>query len=123
VSRRGFEVFDDAARSEFRYGLQARSWGNLPILNEWKRLFPDRDPVAVHEAVWGTTLVDPGGGRYVWNARWATMESTTFGHPGEPKTGRDLNNPVGRLGSAALGLSFEDGGVRARTEVELLAKP
>jgi hypothetical protein len=30
----------------------AQRW--LPILNEWHRLFPDRDPVQVHEDFWGT---------------------------------------------------------------------
>lgn len=123
VSRGGFEALGSAGGTEYREELQARSWGNLPILNEWQRLFPDRDPVKVHEAVWGATLVDPGGGRYVWNPRWATMESTALGHPGEPKGGHELTNPLGRVGSAALGLSFEDGGLRARTEVELRPKP
>ena len=60
---------------------------NLPALNEWKRLFPDRDPVAVHREVWGVTLVCPGGGNYVWNEKYATMESTVYGHPGQPKSG------------------------------------
>ena len=123
VSRRGFEALGSAGRTELRDQLQARSWNNLPILNEWKRLFPDRDPVALHEAVWGTTLVDPGGGRYVWNARWDTMESTVFGHPGEPKPGHEFNNPVSRLDTASLGFNFEDGGLRARTEVELRPNP
>ena len=44
-------------------------WGNLPILNEWKRLFPDRDPVEVHQQVWQVELVCPGGGKYVWNEK------------------------------------------------------
>ena len=30
--------------------MQEQCWNNLPILNEWKRLYPDRDPVAVHRA-------------------------------------------------------------------------
>lgn len=123
IGRRGFEVLGIAGRTEFHDELQVRSWGNLPILNEWKRLFPDRDPVALHQAVWGTTLVDPGGGRYAWNPRWATMESTVFGHPGEPKAGHDLQNPVSRFGSVRLGVSFEKGGLRAKTAVDLLPKP
>ncbi len=39
--------------------MQLRSWGNIPILNEWKRLFPAEDPVKVHERLWHTTLVCP----------------------------------------------------------------
>ncbi|MCA1684986.1 MAG: hypothetical protein LC745_03175, partial [Planctomycetia bacterium] len=123
VSRRGFETLGTAGGTQYRDELQARSWGNLPVLNEWKRLFPDRDPVAVNEAVWGSTPVDPGGGKYVWNPKWATLESTVFGHPGEPKIGHETNNPLSRFGPAGFGLSFEDGGLRAKTDVELLTKP
>ena len=67
--------------------MQLRSWSNLPILNEWKRLFPNEDPVKVHERLWHVTLICPGGGKYVWNDQWHTMESTVYGHPGQPKTG------------------------------------
>lgn len=123
VERRGIDVLSGSARSEVRDELRVRSWSNLPILNEWKRLYPDRDPVAVHQAVWGTTLIDPGGGHYVWNSRWATMESTVLGHPGEPRAGDGRAGPAARLWSAALGLSFQDGGLRARTEVELRPRP
>ncbi len=123
VSELGFEALGVSARDPYRDELRLRSWGNLPVLNEWKRLFPDRDPVALHEAAWGATLVDPGGGRYVWNARWATMESTALGHPGEPKPWHETNNPLGRIASAELGLSFEEGGLRATTTVRLKPKP
>ena len=67
--------------------MQMRAWSNLPILNEWKRLYPDRDPVELHERVWKIRLICPGGGQYVWNDKYQTMESTVYGHPGEPKTG------------------------------------
>ena len=62
-------------------------WDNLPILNEWKRNIPDRDPVEVHRRLWDVELVCPGGGKYVWNEKYGTMESTVYGHPGEPKQG------------------------------------
>ena len=52
--------------------------------------FPDRDPVAVHREVWGVTLVCPGGGKYVWNAKYGTMESTVYGHPGRRRPARRL---------------------------------
>ena len=64
--------------------------GQPPDPQRVEAALPDRDPVAVHEAAWGATLVDPGGGTYVWNAGWETMESTVFGHPGEPKHGHEL---------------------------------
>ena len=68
----------------------------------------------------GVSLVDPCGGRYVWNERWATMESTVFGHSGEPKLGPEKFDPASRFRVASFGLNFEDKGLRARTEIELI---
>ena len=87
VDRKIFEVANALSRDQYQQTMQTRCWGNLPILNEWKRLYPDRDPVEVHQAVWGVELVCPGGGKYVWNEKYRTMESTVYGHPGEPKEG------------------------------------
>ena len=75
------------SRDQYQRTMQTLCWNNLPILNEWKRLYPDRDPVQVHREVWGVELVCPGGGKYVWNEKYRTMESTVYGHPGEPKDG------------------------------------
>jgi hypothetical protein len=101
----------------FRGMLQRASWGNLPILNEWKRLFPDRDPVEVHERILGTQLVCPGGGRYAWNEEWKTMESTAFGHPGQPKEGPAEILPFAGWRSGRFGLTLEEDGLRAACEL------
>ena len=85
VDRKILEVANALRRHQYRQPMQTQCWGNLPILNEWKRLYPDRDPVEVHRQVWGVELVCPGGGKYVWNEKFRTMESTVYGHPGEPK--------------------------------------
>jgi len=53
-------------------------------------LYPDRDPVAIHQKFWQTSLIYPGGGKYVWNKDFQTMESTASGHPRQPKTGPTL---------------------------------
>mgnify|MGYP001098909831 CR=1 FL=1 len=74
----------------YRERMQEMSWSNLPILNEWKRLYPDQDPVKVHQRLWQVRLVDPAGGAYVWNEQYQTMESTKYGHPGAPKEGPGL---------------------------------
>lgn len=93
--------------------LQRRSWSNLPILTEWRRRFPDADPIATHERLWHTRLVCPGGGTYVWNDRFHTMESTVFGHPGEPK--RPAHVPlVPGVAGIDFGLEFVNDGLRAR---------
>jgi hypothetical protein len=97
--------------------MQLRSWSNLPILNEWKRLFPKEDPVKVHERLWHITLICPGGGKYVWNDQWHTMESTVYGHPGQPKAGPKAAPLLDQFQSANFGLTFEEQGLRARLEL------
>ncbi len=97
--------------------IRLRCWGNIPILNEWKRLFPDRDPVAVHESVWKSKLVCPAGGEYVWNAEWGTMESTVLGHPGAPRASSGEIPTLSGVERAALAVGFENNGLRARVQL------
>jgi hypothetical protein len=97
--------------------MQLHSWSNLPILNEWKRMFPHEDPVKVHERLWHVTLICPGGGKYVWNDQWHTMESTVYGHPGKPKAGPKAPPLLGEFQSANFGLTFEEQGLRAKLEL------
>ncbi|MCI0744026.1 MAG: hypothetical protein L0Y58_01345 [Verrucomicrobia subdivision 3 bacterium] len=108
----------NSANPGFVAQQQLLSWNNLPILNEWKRRYPGQDPVALHERFWQTRLVCPSGGAYVWNAKWQTMESTVYGHPGEPKKGPDGLGPLARFQSANFGLTFEHQGVSAKVVLE-----
>jgi hypothetical protein len=98
--------------------MQIRAWSNLPILNQWKRLYPDCDPVALHERVWKMRLICPGGGRYVWNDKYQTMESTVYGHPGEPKNGPSAAVALYQFSNGDFGLTFENQGLRARVSLE-----
>src|SRR6185437_4473266 len=94
--------------------MQARSWANIPILNEWKRRYPDQDPVEVHQRLWGARLVDPAGGQYVWNDQSQTLESTTLGSPVSPKIPDSLPGFLASILSGEFGLDFENAGLRAR---------
>jgi hypothetical protein len=105
-------------REEYQRRLQESSWGNLPILNEWRRLYPGEDPVALHQKLWKTKLVCPGGGSYAWNEKFQTMESTAYGHPGEPKEGPPVPLPLLSFALGKFGLTFEQSGLRARAELE-----
>ena len=97
--------------------MRRRAWDNLPVLNEWKRRYPDRDPLEVHERLWQARLLDPAGGKYVWNERFRTMESTEVGHPGEPKDGPGTPAVMQSLRGAHFGLTFEPDGLRAKASV------
>lgn len=100
-------------REDYQKKMQQNSWSNLMILNEWKREFPELDPVAVHERIYKTKLVCPGGGNYIWDEKWQTMSSTVFGHPAMPKTGANMPEVLKNLGMMEFGLTFENSGLRA----------
>ena len=98
--------------------LQRESWRNLPILNEWRRLHPELDPLVLHERVFRERLVCPGGGAYAWNEEWRTMESSVFGHPGAPKPGIRRPQAWDDLAAARFALEFESDGLRVHAELE-----
>ena len=118
VDRKILEVANAIFHQNYQGQMQVQAWGNLPILNQWKRRYPDRDPVAVHKRVWGTELVCPGGGKYVWNDASQTMESTVYGHPGEPKQGPAAPPVLSTFARGRFGLTFEHQGLRARAELD-----
>jgi hypothetical protein len=111
-------ILESLFRDQFRPAQQRLAWNNLPILNEWRRRYPQQDPVKLHEQFWNTTLLCPGGGHYVWNDQWQTMESTVYGHPAQPKSGPEKMLPVANVKSANLGLTFENQGLSAKAILE-----
>ncbi len=117
VEHKMLEVIEAIAREQALAAAQAQAWSNIPILNEWKRQFPDKDPIEVQQRLFASRPIDPAGGKYIWNGSWQTMESTTYGHPGEPKAGPALTAMLGRL-NGNFGLTFDNKGLRARAEVE-----
>ena len=117
VQAKAWDVLRQGLTRPYREAMRRRAWDNLPALNEWKRLYPDRDPLEVHERLWQARLLDPAGGRYVWNERYRTTESTTYGHPGEPKDGPATPAAMEALLGAQFGLTFESDGLRARANV------
>ena len=98
--------------------LRGLCWGNLPILEEWHRLFPNEDPVAVHERLFATRLLDPSGGVYVWNPKLGCMESSTLGCPSDRKRGPDGIAQLAEYDGANFGITFEADGLRARVEID-----
>jgi hypothetical protein len=117
-----WDVLRQGLSQPYQQFMRRRAWDNLPILNEWKRMYPDKDPVELHERLWQARLVDPGGGKYVWNERFRTMESTTYGHPGEPKDGPETPPLLASLLAAHFGFTFEEDGLRAKARIERKAQ-
>jgi hypothetical protein len=105
-------------RAHYQRAMQNSAWSNIPILNEWKREFPDLDPLRAHEILFHRQLICPGGGEYRWNEEWQTMESTVYGHPGQPRTGPELPAAFLDYQSENFGVTFEEHGVRARMDLQ-----
>ncbi|MCL5999210.1 MAG: hypothetical protein M1546_24570 [Chloroflexi bacterium] len=118
VDRELLEVANSLSRGEYQRAMQRKAWDNLPILNEWKRLFSNEDPMAVHRRIWHIELVCPGRGHYVWNDDWKTMESTVYGHPGQPKVGPPASPVLSTFASGNFGIEFEEHGLRARVSLQ-----
>jgi hypothetical protein len=115
-ARRGvLDIIAVFTENEYRDKMQRASWGNIPILNEWRALGSETDPVTFHQEIWKERLVCPGGGEYVWNEEWQTIESTVYGHPAGPKDGPGLPSAFDGLTAGNFGLTFLDDGLRART--------
>ena len=117
VDRKLLTLLLGAFGERYREHMQRRAWGNLPILNEWKRRFPDEDPVALHQRIWGRKLVSPAGGSYQWDDQWQTMSSTLYGHPGQAKAGPGLPRALEQTTFANFGLTFEEHGLRSHVEL------
>ena len=102
------------------------SWDALPILNEWRRLFPDQDPRKTHQKLLGVSLDCPGGKGFRWNAEHKTMESVVFGHRGAPREPEKKQGLI-KYGRMHSGIDFLDDGLRLRMHLgpktKLLAVP
>jgi hypothetical protein len=116
ISREGLRAFQTLSGESWVRALRQRSFAALPILDEWKRLFPDLDPALVHERVFGEHLLCPSGSEYAWDATWHTMYSPVYGSPATPRTDFVLPAAWRAITRAGFGLTFEDTGLRARAE-------
>ncbi|MFC1582340.1 hypothetical protein ACFL4W_02255 [Planctomycetota bacterium] len=97
---------------------QIRSWKNIYVLNEWRKVFPGKSPEDIHFGLWNIRLKCPGGGKYVWDEELMTMESTVFGSPSRPKKPKSLESVLFDVKGAQLGVTFEGDGIRAKAELK-----
>ncbi len=114
-----YDILMLAEQKQPQQFMQSLSWKNIPILNEWKRRYPNEDPQKIQERLWNTRLLDPAAGQYIWNEKFQTMESTTYGEPANPKDGPTNIYNWTDLQKAAFGLTFEDQGLRARAQLDV----
>lgn len=118
VDQQAWQTLGVMSSADYQALMQSRAWSNLTILNEWKRRYPDQDPVALHEQFWQVRLVCPGGGQYVWNDEFQTMESTVYGCPAAPRNGPLTAPMLQSIKAGRFGLTFEPQGLRARVALD-----
>jgi hypothetical protein len=117
ANRLAAEVLERLLSTDVERSTQARSWSNLPILSEWKRRYPEQDPVEVHRRLWYTELKCPGGGGYAWNEERRIVRSSVFGDPAEPQEVERKTNPIEEILRLGAGASFEPSMVMMRAEM------
>jgi hypothetical protein len=122
VERKFVDVIFALLREQYQLREQKLAWKAIPILNELRRLRPKEDAVEAYETVFHARLLEPAGGKYVWNAEQLTYESTAYGSPTGPKAGPAMPEAAKMIKSGNFGLSFEDDGLRARVEIERAEK-
>lgn len=99
--------------------LKHTTWNNIPILNEWKKLYPGQDPVAVHALLWRRQLAAFDNSSYQWDPDRGTMYSKNFGSPGTDIEDDALVPDVFRdIESAEFGFRFENNGIRVRGQID-----
>jgi hypothetical protein len=110
--------FGGALGSSLGERQRLESWSALPILNEWHRLMPGKDPVAVHAGHFLEDIHCPGGQGYRWNEAAGTMESVAFGHPAEPRGDEVALKLIRAFSRVRAGVAFEDDGLRLRLSMD-----
>ena len=118
INKKLLLLLSSIAREDYQSKMQQIAWSNLPILNEWNRRYPSQDPLTIHERLWQTRLICPGGGAYVWDEQWQSFTSTVYGHPGNPKNGPAIPPLLEQFRSLNFDLGFENQGLRARIVLE-----
>ncbi len=94
------------------------AWSNIPAMNYLRSRYPDRDPIAVYKLLFGEQLVDPAEGEYLWSDAMQTYESSHYGHHLAPKAGPSVIVDAQPSDVAEASLSFQDGGLRARFQLD-----
>ena len=112
------DLLDGVFQKESLKSCQKKSWSNLYALNEWRVQLNKLDAPSYHLKVWQTELQCPGGGKYTWNQKFQTYESSIFGHPGKPRMPQRGIGLLSPFGAVDFGITFENDGLRAQASIE-----
>jgi hypothetical protein len=116
-NQQGLRVLDAVFDNEHQEQLHVISQAFLPLLNDWKVRFPERDSLELVRSIWRIEPLCPAGGEYVWNDEYKTYESTEVGSPASPRFASKRPAILRQLERINLGATFENDGIRARGEL------
>lgn len=116
VTAAGLEVVRDLLDGAVVERQRDACWANLPILNAWHARFPGADPLELVERTFGERPRCPAGGEYVRNEVSRAFACSVHGHPGAPLAA-DVPALLPGVETLDVGLTFEHGGLRARTRL------
>lgn len=105
-------------RQYYQSELRDQTWRNFPILQEWKREFPDQDPFEFHQKYWHQKMLCAGGGDLLWDKKTNSPKSTVFGNPRTPRIPMSTPTPWRDFKSFDAGVTFDTGGIRGKMMLE-----
>ena len=105
-------------RQYYQTELRKQTWRNFPILQEWKREFPDQDPIEFHQQYWHQKMLCAGGGKLIWDNKTDAPMSTIFGNPSKPRIPMRTPTPWQDFKSFDAGVTFDTGGIRGKMMLE-----
>ena len=94
-----------------------KSWNNLHALNEWRIVLNKKDSLSYHQKFGKPICSALEEGKYVWDEKFKTYESTVFGHPGSPKSPDQLS-VLGKWNQVDFRINFENDGLRVQADLE-----
>lgn len=118
LDRRFFQALEAISLERYSRLVRDQSWSNLPLLNEWRREFPDQDPLEIQKRIWGEKLTCPGEGQYRWDEKTSAYISTAYGNPVQPRVPMGIPFPLRGIGRLEAGVSLDSGGIRAKVQLE-----
>lgn len=113
-----FRAFEAIAIRHLQTEMRDATWRNFPILLEWKRFFPDEDPLEFHRRFWKQTFLCAGGGEIFWDESNNTPASTVFGSPAQPRPFTSTPSPLENIQQFDAGITFENDGLRGKIKLK-----
>lgn len=117
LQQSGVNMLQLMVRDDYGARLRVMAQAPVPLLNDWRNRFPEKDPLELVQTVWHFEVSCPAGGEYVWNDEYKTYESSHLGLMTSARSSESLPAILRDLATLRFGVGFEHDGIRARGEL------